>query len=288
MSVAAKKRLLVVPANDAEAAMIIALARALKLPLWISSQPHGSNLDQEKGLVKKIKQEGLKEVFIVEMPGIKTEKKIRSLGAKLYIIDHHHYTNLNRAHDSETGKLLPSSLEQFLFFFRLSDKRLQALGFDPRQVRAIGIMDRGFIWALEQEGYSWKEIRSIIVFERKLLKEIGIYDKEKEKERERVAMEAWEKHTVWDRFCIVKNPTNLSIRSELSLLIGLSLKHRTSLILYEPKRRAIYVQDCPYGMVLFEKFGGFTFGMDLNWGYKKEKNGKTIRLLDVKRVLKKI
>ena len=58
-----------------------------------------------------------------------------------------------------------------------------------------------------------------------------------------------------------------------------------SLIILEYGRGLVYVQESPYALHLFERFGGFTFGLDRNWGYR---NGpeKKITLLDIKKAIK--
>ena len=75
---------------------------------------------------------------MVEMPGPKAEARLRNIGVKLDIIDHHHYTGLSRAHDAK-GRLLPSSLEQFLAMFKITDRQLKSWGMNSRLVRGIGI-----------------------------------------------------------------------------------------------------------------------------------------------------
>ena len=269
--------------------MIIRLAKALELSIKILDQPHGASLDREKNIVEDIKKGEWKEVVIVETPGPDTEKNMQDLGVSVHLIDHHHYTGLDRAHHPKTGVFLPSSLEQFLSLFRLTDARLQTLGFEPSIVRGIGVMDRGYIWALQREGYSPGDIKKVIALSVELMKEMGKYDEKKEQRREEVAKKAWEKRVAWKEFFIVRHVNNLSVRSSLSLVIALECKKRVPLILWESKRGGgvIYVQESPYGMTLFEAFGGFTFGMDKNWGYKNEKGKKWIGLQEVKQLLQK-
>ena len=284
-----EKTLLIIPANDPEAGMIIKLAQAMGLSMKVLQQPHGASLDLEKNLVQEIKEGKWKEVVIVETPGPDTEKKIEDTGVSVHLIDHHHYTGLDRAHDPKTGAFLPSSLEQFLSLFRFSDTRLHKLGFEPKIVRGIGIMDRGYIWALQNEGYSRREIKKVVALSVELMKEMGKYDEKKEERREEVAKKVWEKRVAWKEFFVVRHASDLSVRSSLSLVIALECKKRVPLILWEPKRGGgvIYVQESPHGMTLFEAFGGFTFGMDKNWGYKNEKGKKRIGLQEVKHLLQK-
>ncbi|MFH1088854.1 MAG: hypothetical protein V1716_00305 [Candidatus Uhrbacteria bacterium] len=278
-----KKTVLIIPANDAEAVMILRLAEAMKLPTIISHQPHGASLDREPKIIQQIKDSGAERMVVVEMPGVKTEKKLSELGLEVVIIDHHHYQGLDRACQPKTKKSLPSSLEQFLKFFKITDLYLEKLGFDPRLVRGTGIIDRGFVWALQNAGYSESEIKKVIAYQKKIMR--PFVDLQEEKKYEKAALEAWRKRTVWQEFFIVIDKTKKGLRPYLSLLFVQKFKHQTPLILDEQVRGVIYVQGSPRTKELFDKFGGFTFGEAMNWGYKNQVGQRKITLTDVKREL---
>lgn len=281
-----KDTVLILPPNDAEAVMIRELAKAIGLPTVISKQPHGASLDREPGIVEQVRQGGWKRVVVVEMPGAKTEDAIRRLGVRLQVIDHHHYTDLNRAHDPSTGKLLPSSLEQFLSLISLTDKKLRALSFDPKLVRGIGIMDRGFLWALKEEGYSKADIDKIMAERDRLMRRIR--DPKIERRYDALARQAWKNRRRWKGFEVVSSRSPIDLRPRVSLIVARTRKRPTPLIVSEPVRGVIYVQESRFAMDLFRVFGGFTFGMDRNWGYRMEKGKPTVTLLDVKRELLKV
>ncbi len=274
--------LLVIPPNDAEAILISKLAEAIGLPIILSEQKHGASLDAEKQIVAKIKRTGCTEMIVVEMPGVKTETKIQNLGVKLTIIDHHHYTGLDRAH-ATNGKLLPSSLEQFLKLFRLTDARLDKMGFDPMLVRGIGIMDRGFVWALFDEGYSKKQVERVLKYHDELT--TVLRDLKTEGKKHRWTLAAWNKRKSWNGYFVVETNKDFSLRPRLSRLVAVEFGKPTSLIILEKKRRLIYVQESNQAMKLFEAFGGFTFGLDHNWGYHNEAGKKQVGLKDVKNIL---
>src|SRR3989339_987468 len=119
-----KKTVLIIAENDAEAILITKLAEAIALPMIISHQLHGASLDKGKhDFVKLVREGKYQTVIVIEMPGVKTEARLRKLNVDLQIIDHHHYTGLDRAHEVKTRKLLRSSLEQFLPMFKLTDSR---------------------------------------------------------------------------------------------------------------------------------------------------------------------
>lgn len=271
-----EKTLLIVPANDAEAAMIIQLAKKIKLPMVISHQPHGATLDREPGVLEKIKISGARRVVIVEIPGVKTEEKIKKLGVQIKIIDHHHYQNLNR-------KKIKSSLEQFLQMFNLTDARLESLGFSSRLVRGIGIQDRGFVNGLERAGYSKDEIKKVFAYQKKLLR--PFIDPTEEKKYELAAQAAWKNRKEWNGYAIVIGQTKEGFRRHLSAHVYQKLGRVVSIILDERGRGVISVQDSPAAARLFKKFGGFTFGEKGNWGYKNGRGKRKVSLDDVKKEL---
>ncbi len=277
------RTVLIVPPNDAEAILISKIAEKLGLPMILSKQTHGASLDHGRDYLPLVKQSGYKQVVVIEMPGPKTEKRLRALGVDLHIIDHHHYTGLDRAHDPKTDKLLPSSLEQFLKFFRVTDVKLRALGFDPKLVRAIGVMDRGFIWALKEEGWNKKEIDHVLEFHDSLLSQI--HNPKTEARKQEVARLAWKRRKKWNSYFIVETRADIQLRPRLSRIVALEIGKPTSLIVIERGRGLIYVQESDHAMDLFRRFGGFTFGLDRNWGYRNEEGKKRVTLKDVKRAL---
>lgn len=278
------KILLIIPPNDAEALLISKIAEAMEIPMIRSGQTHGASLDKEKNVMEKIRSGNYGEVIVVEMPGLKTENKIRALGVKLTIIDHHHYTDLDRARGKD-GRLLPSSLEQFLKRFRLTDEKLKLLGFDPWLVKSIGYLDQGYAWLLKEKGYSRSEIKAVFHYHDELM--ASIRNQKNEKVKQLVVHEAWKKRKHWQDFFIVESHADVQLRPRLSRLIVERLDKPTPLIIIEHKRGLIYVQESPHAMALFNHFGGFTFGMDRNWGYRNEKGKKLISLDDVKQFLTK-
>ena len=126
--------------------MIHCLATALEIPTLTSRQPHGARLECEKNLIQRIRKLNpiAKRLVIVELPGPVVEDQLRQAGFTVKIIDHHRYDDISRMKKK-------SSLEQILDEFKLDDRRLRKLGFDPKMVRAVGAIDRGFIWELKNE-----------------------------------------------------------------------------------------------------------------------------------------
>lgn len=279
-----KKTVLIIPPNDPEALMIYEIAKGLGIQIIRSPQPHGADLDKELDIVPLVKAGGWERVVIVEMPGLKTEAKLRKLGVEVVIIDHHHYTGIERAHDKK-GKSLPSSLEQFLKLFRVTDAKLAKLGYDPRIVLGIGVMDRGFVWAMQKDGFNEKEIAATIALQRTLLGSHGMLKDEDRKMA--VARKAWDGRTQWDGYQIVQHNTDVEIRSRVSMIVALEVKKPTPIIFVEKKRGLIYVQESKNAMDLFRTFGGFTFGVDHNWGFRNVPGKKTVSLKDVQVCLTK-
>lgn len=276
---------LIVPPNDAEAVMITKIAEKMGLPMILSHQLHGASLDAGHDYVAQVKQGGYTKAVIVEMPGVKSEAELRKMGVMLEIIDHHHYTDLDRAHGAG-GELLLSSLEQFLDIFHLDDVDLKRMGFSPRLVRGIGIQDRGYVWALYEEGYSKREVKKVLAYMDELT--AHLHNPKTEAKKNEQTRAAWERRKKWRDFWIVESRANFPLRPRLSRLIAEEVGKPTALIILERARNLIYVQESDYAMELFERFGGFTFGVDRNWGHRNDKEGKKVTLRDVKRVIEEI
>lgn len=262
--------------------MIRKLADKLKLPVIESKQLHGASLDHGHDYVSDVKRGGYRRVIIVEMPGSKVEAELRKRGIDLKIIDHHHYTGLSRAHD-EQGRLLPSSLEQLLKMFKVTDTQLKRWGFEPRLVRGIGIQDRGYVWALQDEGYSKKEIQQVMAFHDSLI--VHLHNPKTETRKEHAVTRAWSHRRKWNEFWIVTTRAHVQLRPRLSRLVAESIGKPMPMIIVEHGRGLIYVQESPYALHLFERFSGFTFGLDCNWGYKNEPGKKRVTLRDVKNAI---
>lgn len=282
-----KSTVLILPPNDAEALLIKELAEKIGLPMLISGQLHGASLDKgQHDFVRLVKEGGYKSVAVVEMPGPITEAKFKALGVDLYVIDHHRYTDLDRAHDPKTGKMLPSSLEQFLKLFRITDARLKQFGYDPHTIKGIGVMDRGYVWALQDEGYTKKELKLVLDFHDKLL--IPITNSATEARKEQSAYNAWLRRKPWKQFFIVESSANVQLRPLISRIVALEIGKPTPLIVVERARQLIYVQESHYAVELLKTFGGFTFGLNRNWGFQNEKGKKGVSLADVKRVIERL
>lgn len=275
-----QKTVLIIPPNDAEAIMIRKLADKLKLPVIESKQFHGASLDHGHDYVCDVKRGGYRRVIIVEMPGPKTEAKLRKMDIDLKIIDHHHYTGLSRAHDQQ-GRLLSSSLEQFLEMFKVTDAQLQGWGFVPKLVRGIGIQDRGYVWALQDEGYSKNEIQQVMAFHDALI--AHLHNPKSEVRKARLVEAAWERRKKWREFWVISTRADVQLRPGLSRVVVEKIGKPTPMIIVEHGRGLIYVQESPYALHLFERFGGFTFGLDRNWGHKNEPGKKRVTLRDVKK-----
>lgn len=277
-----KKTALIIAPNDAEAVMIRQIADKLGLPVIESKQHHGASLDKGHDYVRDVKDGGFTRVVVVEMPGPLAEKRLRQMNVRIDIIDHHHYTGLSRAHDQK-GRLLPSSLEQFLTMFKIGDKELRAWGFDPRLVRGIGIQDRGYVWSLQAEGYSRGEIRQVMRYHDELIAHLRVPKTEARKER--LAAAAWKRREKWGEFFVITSRANIQLRPRLSRIVFERVGKPLPLIIVEHGRGLIYVQESPYALHLFERFGGFTFGLDRNWGHRNVPGEKKVTLKAVKAAL---
>jgi hypothetical protein len=280
-----KETVIIVPPNDAEAILIKEISEKLGIPVIASSQLHGASLDAGHDYVCEVLKGGYKRVVIIEMPGPKSEALLRRHGIEVVIIDHHHYTGLARAHD-EAGALLPSSLEQFLILFNVTDQQLKKMGFNPRLVRGIGIQDRGYVWSLFDEGYSKREVKQVLKYMDELT--AHLHNPDTEERKQRLAQSAWKRKKKWREFWIVTTRADVQLRPRLSRIIVDEVGKPTPLIIVEHGRGLIYVQESPYAMHLFKRFGGFTFGLDRNWGHKNIPGEKQVTLRDVKRAIETV
>ncbi len=278
-----QKSLLIVPVNDEEAFMIAELADAINMQAHRSNQPHGAKLEDEPNVLNLIKDSECDRVLVVEMPGPETEEQIRKLGKELIIIDHHRYTDLDRAHNAE-GHTLPSSLEQFLDITELTDDELDKLGYNPRMVRATGLWDAGYIWALIENGYTNKEIEAFEEHKEIIEKKLGLAGISDESRQ--AAERAWKDRVEWNGFMIMVSADNKAhIRSSVSRLAAKRYKKRTPVIISERANKRLYVQESDRALDLYEKFGGFMFGGDKNWGYDNEEESKRLDIEDIKEFL---
>lgn len=249
--------ILLTPKNDEESLMICKIAEAAGIPTLVSAQPHGARLEKEKDLIDRLRavSPSAKRVVIVEIPGPEIEAQLAGEGYEVVIIDHHRYNELNRMKDQ-------SSLEQFLDLFGVTDALLEDLGFDPALVRGVGIIDRGFLWALRTEVPDTAVQKRIRDFYRALNAELG-------KDRAAIDAEAaaaWAKREVRDGIIIVRSTKkDVGIRDAISFLIADTYDTPQQAIVIEGDRR-LFVQESPHAPALFAHFGGFTFGRDRCWG----------------------
>lgn len=260
--------LLIVPNNDAEAAMIIRLAKKIQLTVMVSRQPHGARLEKEPWLLSQVKAANKPRVVVVEMPGPTIEKKFKRAVQEFVWIDHHQYDFLDRAHDQKTGKAKRSSLEQFIQYFGVTDAELKKWRWTPRIIKGVGVSDRAFIWGLQKEGYTTTEVkktlRLIDQLERTTVRQPGVPPRA---QVVTVARRAWRGRKLWHGFYIVHSPSKFGIRGELSGVLAQTYGKPTPVILVERGGNRLYVQESIVAGKLFKVLGGFTFGGIHNWGY---------------------
>lgn len=262
---------LICPKNDEESLVIVGIAEALGISTVISKQPHGARLEREKKLLERVKKANpkAKTLVIVEIPGPAIEEELREAGFKIKIIDHHRYDDISRMKKK-------SSLEQFLDVFKIDDTTLRKIGFPPKMVRAVGAIDRGFVWELEKEPLTRKEKKQALQFYRELAKEVRGDRQEKE---EKVAREAWAKREKVRGVLVARSKEDqVSVRDALSFIIAEEIGKPTTMVIIQGKRR-IYVQETPRAKKLYDTFGGFTFGRDRCWGILPGK-GQAMPALD--------
>ena len=281
-----KTTVLLVPENDAEAVQIIDLAKALGMELLISAQPHGARLEYEDNLLERLQMTGKSDVVVVEMPGPEEEARLRKIGFNIMVIDHHRSDDGDRRTDPEPKEPLPSALEQFLGAFDVTDEEIKTAGFDPRMVRGVGSMDRGFLWALQRDGYSQDEIKDVSRYTRDLSRRAR--GDEKTDLNEAASARAWEHRRQAGEYLVVtSDEPGAEIRPVVSLMAAEQFGKPTPMIITSRGGLLIYVQETLKAIELFKKFGGFTFGQDTCWGYNNAINERKVTIENVLAVISK-
>ena len=146
--------LFIVPGNDGEARRANQILTAICAPHHhISQQRWGASIDDEWQRLSPQMLKQVKRVLIFEMPGrlaqqdgeFAAEKRFRSMGIAVDIIDHHHYSWIDRYRDT-------SSLEQLCakIGWTMDENDL-----------AIAINDRSHVHGLKRLGYSTMQIRDV-------------------------------------------------------------------------------------------------------------------------------
>ncbi len=253
--------LLVTPQNDEESLQILKIAQALGLPYLVSAQPHGARLHLEPDLVQTISESHHERVAIVENPSVEGERQLADAGKEVIIIDHHRYEEFNRMQ-------IKSSLEQFLEVFEVTEVDLVDSGFDPVMVVAVAALDRGFVWELRKLGYSKTEYERAIDYYRALSLEL---DQQGSAEEDEAARRAYASRRQEGEFLIIEQEEDTpDIRSSLSFLIARDYPNDPPQAIIRQGKARIYLQDSAHAPKLHARFGGFTFGQDLCWGFVAE------------------
>ncbi|MDA1038356.1 MAG: hypothetical protein O2877_01555 [bacterium] len=275
--------LLIVPPNDEEAYLIAELGEKHGYQVYRSEQPHGARLEREDGILDVVNSSGADTIIIIEMPGPIVEKQIKEMGKHLVIIDHHNYTDLERAYGPD-GSVLPSSLEQFLKYADITPVRLKQWGYDPKKVKAVGLMDANYVWGLIEDGYSKEEVLSFLEYNDVLTKTVG--RSESDPRVQEAAKKAVLNREKFEGYYVIEShdPT-AHVRSAVSRLMALEFWQRTPTVISERMGKRLYVQETDRAVDLFHHFGGFTFGTDRNWGYDNDQEEERVSLADVKTFL---
>ncbi|HBL39539.1 TPA: hypothetical protein DDZ10_02600 [Candidatus Uhrbacteria bacterium] len=263
--------------------MIAELALRKGYQVHRSSQPHGARLEREPRILERVKDYGASTVIVVEMPGPETEEAIRAMGKHLVVIDHHNYTDLERAHAPD-GSTLPSSLEQFLAYAGIEEVHLRRWGYEPDLVRGIGLWDAGYIWGVMAAGYSRERALEVAAFKDELAEKVGAAEADpvNRAEAERVFQD---REKFGSYFVVVSLHPTARIRSSLSRLFAFTYWKPMTVIISERAGERLYVQETDRALDLFHCFGGFTFGTDRNWGYDNETEEEKVTLGQVKEFL---
>ncbi|MFH1897522.1 MAG: hypothetical protein ABH886_04690 [Candidatus Desantisbacteria bacterium] len=238
---------IICPCNDGEASLLIDIAKKLFFDVRISRQGWGAVLSKEPpetflGLRKN--------VIVVEMPDVKKEEELGK-SHNLFIIDHHKYSDMNRYKPI-------SSLEQFtcLISYHLD-----------RWEMGVVLNDRGYIYALIENGYSDEEIRKIRQFD---LSAQGY----KPEDFDSLAKDYFKGYIYNDRFFIIETMHNkTSYLADLHFLENEKRKVHLDLVVFVMEQERIKEINF-YGtpamtLMLYNHFGGYCGGdenVSMFWG----------------------
>ncbi len=238
----------ITPSNDGESVMIVDIARKLGFDVRVSIQKWGARLENEQ---EQTFSELMENVIIIEIPWPAKEAEL-GRKHKVFIIDHHVYGDINRSN-------VKSSLEQFA----------ELVGYQlNRWEKGIALNDRGYIYALQEEGYSDKEIKETRQFD---LTAQG-YQKE---DFERLEDDYILGYSFDDKFYIVEtmnektsylNDIHFFHKKELHRDIGLIIISRNPKI---SKWKISFSGKPAIVKALYKKFGGYYGGDEktsMYWG----------------------
>ncbi|MDE1970876.1 MAG: hypothetical protein KGI50_04870 [Patescibacteria group bacterium] len=275
------KALLLCPDNDAEAHMILLLAEKAGIETIRSSQPHGARLEFEEDVEEKVRATGKNRLWIVEIPGPDTERRLKDHGIQITIIDHHTYGSLDRLSDPISGKKKPSSLEQFLEVAHIEDREMKEWGFDPYLVRGIGIMDARFIEGLREEGYTRDEIKHTLRFSEKLIQEVNPLWKHTMARAE----EEWGRRTREGSYLVIRSQYGGEIRGALSYCAAADNQDTVPTIISVDNGEGISVQNISFSIVerLKRAFpeASYTFGSGRCWGVSNRNREVKVTINDI-------
>jgi hypothetical protein len=252
--------------NDPESLTIVRIARALRIPLLESTQMHGATLAQEPHLHKRLEELGeVRDLAIVEIPGLNEEKILIKKGIAVHVIDHHTYEGLDRMQEH-------ASLTQFLALLDITDVDLENAGFDPKVIRGVALLDQGFVWELGRSVLSEEKKHAAREYYLSCKREI----QPKYTDIEQAAEDAWKSREVGSGFVIIHSTSTHHIREAVSFLIADAYQENppTSIIVEGDGR--ISVQETDKAEGLFNKYGGFLFGKKRCWGILGKDNPPTV------------
>lgn len=267
--------------NDPEARMIRLLAEHAGIAMIVSQQEYGARLELEPNIGLCIRLAGKKTVCTVEIPGPEIEADLVRRGFVVKCIDHHDYgTDLKRSRGPD-GKHLPSSLEQFLAFFEITDAEMLSWGWNPHTVRGLGIFDDRYVQGLRDEGYQHEQIDAVIGLRNSFMLELD----PSFMENYRAAATLWVQKDYLGPYILIVSPHEQSVRANIGLLsIGDGLDTQP-IIVSDRGGQEVFVQNVDPETVtgLQEAFGSdktFTFGAGRCWGVNNGKGNGPAASLD--------
>lgn len=233
----------VLAVRDAESLMMSRVAQAIGVEqIRLRQSGPDISLDRERDIMARINFLAVPEVWVVGAPGPKTEDAIRRSGRRVIIIDRNNYPKLGLDRSRNTrGEPIPSSLGQFLRLAGVSNNELESWGWDPDDIRALGLFYAEGMDGLYANGCDKSRVERVLNLRAMLMRHV----QPDFGERQRSANLAWSKHTTKNRVGICRAPSAVPIFDELMVHTGLLGYSDYTMIVAEHEERQIYL--CNFG-----------------------------------------
>lgn len=267
--------------DNPEKRLIQLMAYRIGMTVIRSGQRHFGGADHDPGLFELVIATGKEEVWIVELPGPRTEQKLMNAGKRVSIIDCHDYGTLNRSF-AIVGDRLPSSLEQFLLMAGVELVKRAFYDFEAKISLGVGILNHRSARGLRDEHYSKDEIAQVLTLHRKLSLQID----PNFEQAERIALQVWGKRRPMYEFLLVESSHPHRIRSIITHLMIACECDTLPVIISELDGARIFFQNLTPDLIKrlqihIRDSHTFVYDGGQSWGIDNAKGGTTYSVNEI-------